>query len=58
MIGQQATVIEILEPHKVGRVKIRGEEWPAIVTDNNTLQKSTLVTIIAIQGNKLQVKKS
>lgn len=58
LIGKQATVLDVIEPHKIGRVKVHNEEWPAFVQENMVLQKGTLVTVAAIQGNKLLVKKS
>jgi membrane protein implicated in regulation of membrane protease activity len=55
LVGQQAVVINVIEPHKKGRVKVNGEEWPAIAQGGVILQKGTLVTIVAIEGNKLLV---
>lgn len=57
LIGQQAMVIDVIEPHKVGRVKIKGEEWPAVSHEDNViLQKGTLVKIIRVEGNRIIVK--
>jgi len=56
LIGQEAIIIQTIEPRSVGRVKIKGEEWPAIADHHTILQKGTTVHIIRITGNKLFVK--
>jgi len=56
LVGQKAMVIQIIEPHKSGLVKIKGDVWPAIVEESLTLHKNTLVTIVGVEGNKLVVK--
>lgn len=55
LIGQEATVTVTISPHGIGRVKVRGEEWPAITTRQSAIQPSSRVTIVAIDGNKLIV---
>jgi inner membrane protein len=56
LIRQEAIVIETIQPHIIGRVKVRGEEWPAIAHDSVNLQKGTIVTVVGLEGNKLIVK--
>ena len=56
LIGQKALVIQAIEPRSTGRVKVNGEEWPAIADHQTILQKGTIVHIIRIDGNKLLVK--
>jgi len=56
LVGQKAIVTHTLESHTPGRVKVNGEEWPAITQNHTRLEKNTLVTIIKIEGNKLIVK--
>ncbi len=55
LVSQEGIVIETIEPRKVGRIKIKGEEWPAISAHQAILQKGTVVKIIRIDGNKLVV---
>jgi membrane protein implicated in regulation of membrane protease activity len=56
LIGQEAVVIEPIEPRKAGRIKVKGEEWQALCVDPHILQKGTIVKIVRIEGNKLIVK--
>ena len=56
LVGQEATVIQTIEPRSIGRVKVKGEEWPAVAAHNTILQPGTLVHIVRIEGNKLLVK--
>lgn len=56
LIHQEAVVIEPIEPRKTGRVKIRGQEWPAIADYHVVFQKGSIVTVIRVEGNKLVVK--
>jgi membrane protein implicated in regulation of membrane protease activity len=55
LIGQEAVVIETIEPRKIGRVKVKGEAWPALCREPHILQKGTIVKIVRIEGNKLIV---
>jgi membrane protein implicated in regulation of membrane protease activity len=58
LIGQEATVIQAIDSHTVGRVKIRGEEWPAIAENQQySFAKGTVVKVVRIQGNKLVINK-
>lgn len=56
LVGQEAVVVAPIIPHKIGRVKVGGEEWPAIASQGNAYQKGTVVLVIAVQGNKLLVQ--
>ncbi len=56
LMHQEALVIEPIGPHKNGRIKIKGEEWPAITNTNHAFANGTLVTIVGLEGNKLIVK--
>ncbi len=56
LIGEEALVIQTIEPRGTGRVKVKGEEWPAVADQHTILQKGTLVHIVRIDGNKLLVK--
>ena len=56
LMHQTGIVTITIEPKKAGRVKIRGEEWPAVVEEPKILQIGTSVTVIRIDGNKVIVK--
>lgn len=56
LIGQEAVVIASIEPHRIGQVKVKGEQWPAIAHNGLILHHATIVTIVGIQGNKLIVR--
>lgn len=55
LIGEIAEVIAPIEPHKVGQVRVRGQEWSAVNRDNTLIEAGTLVKVIAIEGVKLIV---
>ena len=56
LINKQGMVVQTIEVHKAGRVKINGEEWPALSANHTIiLQKGTTVRIVAIKGNKVIV---
>ena len=56
LIGQQALVIEPIELHKRGLVKIRGEVWPAETHENKIFIKNSLVFVVHLKGNCLLIK--
>ncbi|MFA6526923.1 MAG: NfeD family protein [Candidatus Babeliales bacterium] len=56
LVGQEAVVVSPLGHHKIGRVKVGGEEWAAITTQGNAYQNGTVVLVVAVQGNKLVVQ--
>ncbi len=56
LMHQEAVVIEPIEPRKTGRVKVKGEEWPAITETGYILHKGTVVMIMGLEGNKLIVR--
>jgi membrane protein implicated in regulation of membrane protease activity len=56
LVNQKAIVIKTISPKEVGRVKVRGEQWPAITELDVVLQKGTVVTIVKVMGNRLVVK--
>lgn len=56
LIGQEAIVVHALESHKIGQVKVKGEQWPAITQQGVIFHPGSVVTIIGIQGNKLIVR--
>ena len=56
LIGQQGIVVEPIDLHQPGLIKIKSELWGAVLRDGFILQKGTLVRVIDIQGNKLVVR--
>ena len=57
LIGNIATVTKDILPDDRGEVKVKGQYWLAISTDNDEIKENSKVSILAIEGNKLIVKK-
>lgn len=58
-IGQEATVTEpISNELSMGAVRIGGLEWTARTVDNSEVDKGERVTVEAIEGAKLLVKRN
>lgn len=58
VIGQQAEVIEAVDNQKEqGKVRFRGVEWMARSVDGSKLAAGDVVTVEAVSGVKLLVKK-
>ena len=56
LIGTVATVTKVILPDDRGEVKVKGQYWLAISTDNKEIKENTKVSILAIEGAKLIVK--
>ena len=56
LVGQKGVVIQVIGPIKLGRVKVKGEAWPAQAEGNVVLQKETVVIVCRVVGNRLVVK--
>ena len=56
LMHQEAVVILPIELRTPGRIKVKGEEWPALVQNGSILCIGTVVVVIGIEGNKLIVK--
>lgn len=57
LIGQEGLVLDTINIHQPGVVKVKGELWGAILMDgSSSLQKGTLVVVTGVQGNKLIVR--
>lgn len=56
LIGEIATVTKDILPDDRGEVKIKGQYWLAISSDNNEIVTGKKVSILAIEGAKLIVK--
>lgn len=58
VIGQKAIVIKTIDNiHKTGQVKVAGEIWSAISSDNENIEVDSMIIIKAIDGVKLIVRK-
>lgn len=58
VIGQQAEVIEPIDNQKEqGKVRFRGVEWMARSVDGSTMAAGDVVTVEAVSGVKLLVRK-
>ena len=53
LIGHYAIVTQEIAPAKSGRVKFRGEEWPARIRQRIVASPGESVHIIGIEGNHL-----
>jgi inner membrane protein len=56
LIHQEGMVVVVIEPHKPGRVKVKGDDWLAVVDKPVSLKVGTIVTIVRVEGNKLVVR--
>jgi membrane protein implicated in regulation of membrane protease activity len=57
LIGQTAIVTKEILPDNRGEAKIKSQYWLAISADNNLIEADTKVSIVAIEGAKLIVRK-
>lgn len=57
LIGDVATVTKEILPDERGEVKIKGQYWLAVSANNDIIELGCKVSILAIEGAKLIVKK-
>ena len=57
LIGDVATVTKEILPDERGEVKIKGQYWLAVSANNDIIELGSKVSILAIEGAKLIVKK-
>ena len=55
LIGETGQVIADVGPLDPGQVKVKGQEWSAVSSDETAIEAGRLVKIIAIEGVKLIV---
>ena len=55
--GKTGIVTKDINPNERGYVKIGGEQWSAISSDNLQISVNTLIIVDSVEGNKLIVKK-
>lgn len=57
LIGEIATITKEILPDDRGEARLKGQYWLAVSANNEKIEINTKVTIIAIEGAKLIVKK-
>lgn len=57
LIGDIATITKEILPDDRGEAKLKGQYWLAVSANNEKIEENSKVSIIAIEGNKLIVKK-
>ncbi len=57
IIGKEGMVIEKISPENPGYVKIYGDRWRAITSDDAIIEKGEKVKIIKVEGNTVTVEK-
>jgi membrane protein implicated in regulation of membrane protease activity len=55
MIGQEAPVIEEIQTHQPGHVRIAGESWPAVSADGSTIPVGSTVVVDSLRQATLVV---
>jgi inner membrane protein len=56
LVGKQGVIIKRIEPLKIGRVKIKGEEWAAQVEGDVVWEVGAVVEVVRVKGNRVIVK--
>jgi len=55
MIGQEVPVIEEIQAHQPGHVRVAGESWPAISADGSTISAGSVVHVDSLRQATLVV---
>ena len=55
LIGAEARVIESIDPDRMGRVKVRGDDWRAVSEDGNPIAAGARVIVTEVEGTTLHV---
>lgn len=55
LIGQTGVVIREVQPHQTGLVKISGQEWSCVSSNQTPIPVNTLVKVESLQGVTLTV---
>lgn len=58
LIGMEGIVLDTIEKHQKGLVKVNGQKWSAIAFDSKRIEKDVDVIVMAVEGVKLIVKRS
>ena len=57
LIGEEAKVIDAIQPFEPGSIKLKGQEWTAVAKDDTlTIASGDIVKVVAIEGVKAVVK--
>ena len=57
LVGQEGMVVEEINPStNAGRVKLRGEVWPAMVEGSEVVPVGTQVKVASISGNRVVIE--
>lgn len=57
LIGMHSRLLKEIDENTLGEIKVNGIIWNATSANNTNIEKDALVKIIAIEGNKLLVRK-
>ena len=57
LIGKQGIVLQEITRDKPGRVKVGGDDWMAVSTDEQRIPVQSMVEVLAVEGAKVIVKK-
>ncbi len=57
LLGKRGIVTESLSDYKKGWIKVEGELWAALPSEEGTIQEGALVKVISSAGSHLVVKK-
>ena len=57
LIGMRTRLIVSIEDNHSGEIKANGIIWSAVSVDGKPIDKDTLIEIVAIEGNRLLVRK-
>lgn len=55
LIGAEARVTETIEVDRMGRVKVRGDDWRAVSDDGQAIAAGARVIVIEVEGTTLHV---
>ena len=55
MIGKEVLVIEEIQPHQPGHVRVAGESWPAVSADGSTISAGSTVLVDSLRQATLVV---
>ena len=55
MIGQEVPVVEEIQAHQPGHVRVAGESWPAICADDSTIPVGSTVHVDSLHQATLVV---
>ena len=57
LVGEIGTITKEILPDDRGEIKVKGQYWLAISSENDKIELDSKVSVVAIEGAKLIVKK-